>query len=353
MYLTTYGGYAEAGKNAGDQSKLVRHLVCLDRKTGVVRWTKDIPAVLPESAYKPGTNDGEHGYASSTPASDGKHIFAFFGKTGVFCFDLKGEKVWSKSVGDKTEGWGSASSPLLHDDLVIVNAGVESSSLVALKKSDGQEAWRLPGTKKCWGSPILVEVPGGKPEVVLSLAGKPGKIVSIDPVSGKELWSCEGNGDGYICPSVVYHDGIVYAVAGRTNHAVAVKAGGMGEVKPLWTAKASLRVGSPVYHDGYLYGLSEQAPSAIFCLEAATGKVMYSERINLNGHAYASAVYADGKIFYVREDATTYVVAAKPKYELLATNKLADTSRTNASPIIDNGRLLIRTDEHLYCIGKK
>ena len=182
---------------------------------------------------------------------------------------------------------------------MIVNAGVESSSLVALKKSDGQEAWRLPGTKKCWGSPILVEVPGGKPEVVLSLAGKPGKIVSIDPVSGKELWSCEGNGDGYICPSVVYHDGIVYAVAGRTNHAVAVKAGGMGEVKPLWTAKASSPVGSPVYHDGYLYGLSEQAPSAIFCLEAATGKVMYSERINLNGHAYASAVYADGKIFYV------------------------------------------------------
>jgi outer membrane protein assembly factor BamB len=351
IFLTTYSGYAESLKNPGDQSKLVRHLVRLDRKTGVVKWTKDVPPVLPESNYRSGT-DGQHGYASSTPASDGKHVYVFFGKSGVFCFDLTGKQIWSKSVGDKTHGWGSASSPVLYKDLVIVNAGIESGAVIALNKSDGSQAWKLPGAGSCWGSPILVDAPGGKTEIVLSLAGKPGKIVGIDPESGKKVWTCDGNNDGYICPSVVYHEGIVYAIGGRSNHSVAVKAGGTGEVMPLWTARADSRVNSPVYHDGYLYWFNEQRGQA-FCLDAATGKEMYSERMKIGGRAYASPIYADGKIYYVGDDATTFVVAAKPQYELLATNKLEDTSRTNASPVVDNGRLLIRTDKHLYCIGKK
>ncbi len=92
IYLTCYSGYGESGTAPGEQKDLLRHLVCLERKTGAIRWTKDIKPELPESAYK-GGNDGQHGYASSTPVSDGKHIYAFFGKSGVFCFDLKGEKV--------------------------------------------------------------------------------------------------------------------------------------------------------------------------------------------------------------------------------------------------------------------
>ena len=89
------------------------------------------------------------------------------------------------------------------------------------------------------------------------------------------------------------------------------------------------------------------------CIEAATGKQIYAQRISGIGRAYASGVCADGKIYYVTDNATTLVIAAKPKYELIATNKLADDSRTNASPAIDRGRLLIRTDKHLYCVGKK
>ena len=351
IYLTTYSGYAESLKEPGDQSKLMRHLVCINRKSGEIRWTKDFKPVLPESQYKAG-NDGQHGYATSTPVSDGKNIFAFFGKSGVYCFDLKGEEVWSKKVGQGTTGWGSASSPILYKDLVIVNAAVESGALVALKKSDGSEAWKLPGTGSCWGSPVLVDVPNGKPELVLSLAGKPGKITGIDPESGTKLWNCEGNNDSYICSSVVHHDGIVYAVAGRSTHSVAVKAGGKGEQKPLWTSKGDSRVNSPVYHEGHLYWLNEQKGQA-FCVDASDGSVVYSERINRLGRAYASPVCADGKVFYVSDTATTYVVAAKPKFELLATNKLADTSRTNASPVLDNDRLLIRTDKHLYCIGNR
>jgi outer membrane protein assembly factor BamB len=351
IYLTCYSGYGESGKDPGDEKNLMRHFICLDRKNGEIRWTKDVKPELPESAYRAG-NDGQHGYASSTPVSDGKHVYVFFGKTGVICFDLKGEKIWSTSVGKGTTGWGSASSPLLYKNFVIVNASVESGALVALNKSDGKEAWRFPGTGSAWGSPMLVQAPGGKTEVVLSLAGKTGKITGIDPENGKKLWGCEGNNDGYICPSVVSNDGVVYAIGGRASRSVAVKAGGTGDVLPLWTTRLDSRVNSPVYHDGHLYWLNEQRGQAC-CIDAATGKEVYTERIPGIGRAYSSGVYADGKIYYVSDNATTFVVAAKPKYELIATNKLDDTSRTNASPAIDNGRLLIRTDKHLYCIGRK
>jgi outer membrane protein assembly factor BamB len=352
IFLTCYSGYAESPNAPGDQKNLMRHLVCLDRKTGAIRWSKDVKPELPESAYRAGKNEGQHGYASSTPASDGKSLFVFFGKSGVFRFDLAGNKVWSRSVGEGTHGWGSATSPLLYNDLVIVNASVESGALVALHKTDGSEAWRLPGTASAWSSPMLVEVPGGKPELVLNLAGRSSKIVGIDPGTGKKLWSCEGNRDGYVCASVVSHDGVVYAIAGRSGHSVAVKAGGTGQVKELWISRNDSRVNSPVYHAGHLYWLNEQRGAAM-CIDAATGKEVYSERLPSIGRAYASGVYADGKIYYVTDNATTLVIAAKPTYELIATNKLADTSRTNASPVIDNGRLLIRTDKYLYCVGKK
>jgi outer membrane protein assembly factor BamB len=351
IFVTSYSGYAESASNPGDQKDLMRHVVCLDRKTGSIKWTKDVKPELPESAYR-GGNDSQHGYASSTPVSDGKHVFVFFGKTGVFCFDLKGEKVWSTSVGTRTTGWGSASSPVLYKDLVIVNASVESGALVGLNKADGKEAWRFPGTGGAWGSPILVVAPNGKTEAVLSLAGKTGKITAIDPDNGKKLWSCEGNNDGYICASVVSNAGIVYAIGGRANRSVAVKSGGSGDVMPVWTTRLDSRVNSPVYYDGHLYWLNEQRAQA-YCIDAVTGKEVYTERVPGIGRAYASGVFADGKIYYVSDNATTFVIAAKPKYELIATNKLGDTSRTNASPVIDNGRLLIRTDKHLYCIGKK
>jgi hypothetical protein len=351
VFVTCYSGYAESTSDPGDQKNLMRHLVCVDRKTGSIRWTKDFKPELPESAYKAGT-DGQHGYASSTPVSDGKSLFVFFGKSGVFCFDLTGKQLWSQSVGKGTTGWGSATSPLLFSDLVIVNAGVESGALTALHKSDGSEAWKLAGTGGAWSSPMLVEVPGGKSELVLNQAGKPGKIIGVDPATGKKLWSCDGNNDSYVCSSVVSHNGVVYAVAGRSGRSVAVRAGGSGDVKELWTSRNDSRVNSPVYHDGYLYWLNEQRGTAQ-CIDAATGKEVYSQRVQGIGRAYASGVYADGKIYYVADDATTFVIAAKPKYELIAANKLADTSRTNASPAIDNGQLLIRTDKHLYCLGKK
>src|SRR5262249_8259405 len=124
--------------------------------------------------------------------------------------------------------------------------------------------------------------------------------------TGKQRWSCEGNNDGYVCANVVSHKGVVYAVAGRSGRSVAVKAGRTGEVKELWTSRNDSRVNSPVYHDGHLYWLNEQRGAAV-CIDAATGKEVYSRRLPGIGRAYASGVYADGKIYYVKDDATTLV----------------------------------------------
>jgi len=348
IFLTCYSGYGETQEDPGDQKDLVRHVVCLDRKSGEIRWTKEVKPKLPESQYRAG-NDGWHGYASSTPASDGSRVYVFFGRTGVFCFDLAGKQLWQADVGSQTTGWGSATSPVVYKNLVIVNASVESGSLVALNKMTGKPVWRAPGTGRAWNSPVLVQAPDGRTEVVLSL---PRNIVAYNPDTGKELWRCEGIPDGYVCPSVVAEDGIVYAIGGRTNTAVAVRAGGSGKVKPLWTVGAGSNVTSPVYHEGHLYWLHEGRGIA-YCLDAKTGKQVYAQRVPRAGRTYASGVVADGKIYYVTQHNGTLVVAAKPEFELLATNKFEDDARTNASPAVDDGRLLIRSDKYLYCVGAR
>src|SRR5262245_15192021 len=145
VYVTCYSGYGlEPGK--GDMDKLIRHLVCVDRQKGAILWTKDFKPVLPESQYGPGGNESQHGYSSSTPASDGKHLYVFFGKSGVYCLDLDGKEIWHGSVGTGTNGWGSSNSPLLYKNLVIVNASIESNSLVDMDRSTCKDvcpAWTI------------------------------------------------------------------------------------------------------------------------------------------------------------------------------------------------------------------
>ncbi|MGE0606061.1 MAG: PQQ-binding-like beta-propeller repeat protein, partial [Pirellulales bacterium] len=156
IYLTCYSGFNVPGASSSNMQNLKRHLVCLDRGTGQIHWTKDIAAKLPE---QDNIRD-EHGYASNTLAADGQRLYAFFGKTGAMAFDFEGKKLWEADVGDGLHGWGTASSPVLHGDLVFINASVESESLVALDKASGKEKWRAEGIKESWNTPILVEAGG-------------------------------------------------------------------------------------------------------------------------------------------------------------------------------------------------
>jgi len=180
------GGFGRGGFKKGfgkpdpaelaEQKKLRLVLICADAKKGGAIWQKDIEPKLPEQVF--GFMIREHGYATSTPASDGERVCVFFGKTGVLAFDLEGKQLWHADVGSGLNFFGTAASPMLYKDLVIVNAGIESGALIGLDRKSGKEVWRTNKIGASWGSPVLVETEDGKHEVVLSL---PVKVAGFDP----------------------------------------------------------------------------------------------------------------------------------------------------------------------------
>lgn len=348
VYITCYTGYG-LKPNEGDQKDLRRHLLCLDRSTGKELWKKTFEPKLPEHNYQ---GEGSyHGYAASTPTSDGQRLYVFFGKSGVFCFDLDGNEQWQQSVGEGTNGWGSGTSPVLFGELLLVNASIESGSLVALDKLTGKEVWRAKGVGAAWNTPLLVDA---KPRTEVIVSAEP-RLLSFNPTDGKPLWDSDGV-HRYVCPSVVAHEGVVYAIGGG-HTSLAVRLGGSGDVTEshgVWRKEKGSNVGSPVYHDGHLYWATDGG-GVVCCQKAETGEFVFEGRLNPSpGRIWSSAVLADGKLYFVSQNEGTFVVAAKPQFEQLAHNQFEDDdSRTNASPAVHNGQILLRTDKRLYCIGKK
>lgn len=359
VFVTCYSGYAETIDDPGEVGNLMRHVVCIDRVSGKVLWDKEFKAKMPESLYSGSKNNTWHGYASSTPVIEGDRLYVFFGISGVYAFDLDGNVIWQADVGRETHGWGCGTSPIIYKDLLIVNASVESTALIALDKKTGKEVWKVEGVSKCWSSPMLVEV-GGTQELVLNLPGtgkeKGSTLTGFDPATGKKLWNCEGPPDTYLCPSAVSHDGVVYVIGARKNTAIAVRAGGRGDVSGshvLWSVGEGSNVTSPIYLDGHLYFMHEKGTAV--CLDAKTGAVVYKEKLDPeSGLLYASLVAADGKLYIPSQHNGTFVLAAKPTFELLAVNKFQDDdSRVNASIAVSNNQLILRTEKAIYCIGSK
>src|SRR5262249_4583126 len=156
-------------KEPGKQEDLRRHLLCLERRDGKVSWSKEFEPVLPEHRY---SGEGAYqGYAASTPITDGEKLYVFFGKSGVYCFDLDGKEIWHVQVGKGINGWGSGASPMFYKDKLIINASIESNALIALEKASGKEVWRASKVGAAWGTPILVTTPEKGQELVLSMQG--------------------------------------------------------------------------------------------------------------------------------------------------------------------------------------
>lgn len=354
VYVTCYSGYGLDLKAPGNPADLKRHLVCVDRATGKVLWTRtEVDPGHSDAPYKDG-NIGLHGYASHTPAADESGVYAYFGAAGAVGYSHTGEKKWRVSLGakGKAQDYGSAASPLLHGDLFIINANIETADLyrqgdmVALDKRNGREVWREKAGGE-WISPVLVKT-GGKFELVAG-THHPGPWLGLDPDTGKRLWECKAKQG---CGTPVAHEGVIYTHSGESM--AAIRAGGRGEVTEThksWETSRGPRISSLVYHDGYLYWSNDGHMA--HCTDARTGKSIYRERLGQGGDCYASPVLAEGRIYYVSRQNGTYVVAARPDFQLLAHNKIEDDKSVfNGSPAVSEGRLYLRSDKYLYCIGK-
>jgi hypothetical protein len=336
---------------AADKGK-TRSLWCLNRKDGTKVWDKSVAFTGKEQIH--GTNT----YCAASPVTDGERVIAFHGSAGLHCYDMKGNVKWSKDLGPCDHIWGSAASPVIHNDLVILNFGPHARSfVVAFKKSDGAEVWRTEEYKGSdyfgtWSTPVIANT-GKRTEMVMSW---PGVVKGHDLETGKVLWSSkglekEGGQDRLTYASPLVSEKYVFAAAGYGGAAVAVKTGGAGDVTDthrLWRAsKNPQRIGSGVIVGDFAYVVNE--PSVV-CIDLRTGKQTWEEKV---GTAWGSIVRANDRLYLTTQNAETRVFAAKPDaYEELARNKL-DGATTRASIVPSNGDLFVRTYKHLWCIGEK
>ena len=360
LFLTCYSGYGVGG-GGGDPRKLLRHVLCISAKTGDILWHKKIEPTAEEDRYG-GMGVPEHGYATSTPATDGKSVYVFLGKTGVLAFDIKGKELWRAKTGTQSsrKRWGSATSPVLHGDLILLNTLQEGSALVALHKATGKQAWRwgpktIAGYQDSYGTPALVKTQSGT-EMILAVDGE---VWSLNPAKGTFNWYAFTDVRGSnVSPSVIAAGGTIFAFGGYPRQSgIALKLGGKDDVsesKKLWTSTRAPYVASPVHHAGHLYWMDRSGYAV--CIDAKTGKEVYRERLQSTRGVpkfYASPILVDGKIISVSRNAGAFVVEAKPKFNQLAQNNFTqDRSVFNASPAVSHGRLYLRSDTHLYCVGE-
>lgn len=348
IYLTAYTGYAIDANDPGDPAELTRHLLCFDVNSGDLLWKRSVADASKKDTFS-NWGTAKAGYASSSATVDGSGVYVLFGASGVLAFSHDGEERWRTFCGDDVHEYPAGTSPILYQELVIVNASYECGDLIALRKVDGSEVWRHKNVDKSWNTPVLYSALDGEDELAVSAVGE---IRGIDPQSGKGRWSCAGF-DEYVCPSLIVEDGVLYAIGGRKGAAIAVRSGGDGDVTQshrLWEINKGANVSSPIYDDGYLYWAKDKG-GMVYCIDAETGEVVYQERLRPSAEEiYATPLLANGRLYYVSRSNGIFVVAANPQFTLLAHTTLGnDESFFAASPVpIPGGSVLIRSDRFLY-----
>ncbi len=333
----------------GANKKHTFKVIAVNRDTGKILWQ----AV----AFEGTPYDDRHrksSYAASTPATDGKLVYAFFGSEGLYAYDFNGKLAWKADLGKMgTVGMGTGTSPIVFENLVIVQCDEENgtaSFIVGLDKKTGKEVWRTPRKiQVSWSTPLLVKT-AKRAELITSGTES---IVSYDPATGKELWTHKGVESNAI-PSPVANSEFVYLVAGYpAKIAMAIRLGSSGDLTgtpnvPWKYAKGTAYVPSPILYGDYLYLTTDRG--ILTCIDAKTGEVKYEGgRIPIPATFTASPVAFDGKILMTSEDGDTFIVKAGPKHEIIGTNSVGEP--VYASPAMADGRIYIRGEKNLYAIG--
>lgn len=329
-----------------DGTRRVVH--CFHRDSGKRLWSREVEDDFPE------ITSALTGHAAPTPVTDGRRVLAFFGNAGLVCCDLDGRQLWRRRFGDFETELGLASSPVLNGGSVLLlcdHDGTRFTSfdsfLIALDVRTGETRWKTPrpDVGRSWSTPILVPGREGQRELV---AAAENQVRGYDPKTGKQLWHVDGL-TGWVAPSPVFADGMIYATSGRNGPVTAVRPGGRGDVTETRVAWRH-PTGGPYVCSPLLYGEElyvHNGRGILTCYKARTGERVYRKR--LDGRFYASGVAGDGKVFLTNTDGTTFVIDAGTTGEILAENALGEYSL--ASPAISDNSLFLRTESHLYRIG--
>ena len=335
-------------------------LWCVDKVKGEILWKKPLGGGNVKMR--------KHNMSSPSPVTYGRHVYVMTGTGVLAAYDFNGKDVWSRDIqkdyGQFGLNWGYASSPLLFEDSLYVQVlhGMktdEPSYVMRIDKKSGKTLWKVDRpTNAIKESPDSYTTPAllryGKVTEIVITGGD--CVTGHDPATGKELWRANGlnpeNNPYYriVASPIVFND-IIYAPT-RVKPLLALKAGGRGDITSshvLWSTVNGPDVPTPVTDGKYFYIVNDRG--IMWCLDAKTGAELYAQQRIKPGTYSGSPVLADGKIYVTNEEGLTTVVAAGPKFEVLAENPLNEY--TLSSPAISDGRIYIRTTGHLYAIGKK
>ena len=319
---------------------------CRSLETGAIIW-EDVCAEL-------APHEGRHktsSYAAASPMTDGKRLIVPFGSFGVFGYSLDGKPLWSVDLGDMhtRRGWGEATSPVLVDDLVIMNWDNEDDSFIyALDANSGEIVWKVARDEPTtWATPLIIQRNDSK-QVVTNGTNE---IVGYDLKTGKRLWATQGTTLNAIPCPVEFGDSVILMAGYRGNRAVSLQIGDSGEVEQNWELnKGTPYVPSPLLSDNRLY-FTQSNKAILHCVDASTGKHFYpAKRMRNLENLYGSPVSANGLVYIADRSGNTLVFKDAEEFQVVATNYLDD--QFDASPVPVDDRLLMRGKKYLYCIQK-
>ena len=355
------GLYGE-GTASDDNSVHRWKIFCLDKKTGKIIWER--------TAYEGAPKEKRHiksTYANATPTTDGRVVVAMFGSQGLYAFDLDGKLLWKKDLGKLDVGaydapdyeWGTASSPILYENMVIVQCDQQKGSfLLAADARTGETLWRVERDElPSWGTPNVYTL-ADRAELVTNASNF---IRGYDPKTGRELWRLGGSSK-ITAPTPIFTPELIFVASGRRPEApiFAIRPGASGDITPGRLQGASEFVAwrkqqrgpympTPLVYGDFFYSLGNAG--ILDCYDWKTGEEIYRERIPHHGSGFsASPVAVDGKIYLSGEDGDIFVVEAGRHFKLLATNPMGELLM--ATPAISGALMLVRTERHLFAIGR-
>lgn len=321
---------------------------CLDRASGELLWQYRFEAQGELTPVHP-----NHNMASPSCVTDGERVVAWFASGQAVCLDLEGGMIWERNIAREHSSfallWGHASSPALHDDFLYLLCDHDPEAfLLALDKRTGETRWKAMHGEglRSYSTPLVIDT-GSRRELIVN--SNPG-LTAHDPETGAVLWRA-----GEFCkvpvPTPVFADGVIYTSRGYSSGPyMAIRPGGAGDVSEshlLWRVPTGAPyVSSLLHYQGLLYMGTERG--VVRCIEPATGETVWEQR--LGGNFSASPVGADGKVYFLNEGGETFVLAAGRTCEVISRNALDEVCR--ASPAISGGRIFIRSDSRLFCIGE-